>query len=277
MTGTHRTLLDELRDAHTPPPPRRPPPPLCPSPAIALVPASPETVPVRMPEDAWGLVVIGARAIDTDAPADPELVDAADLLAGVWLPEQPPADVHSGDLVVRLHPPADGAADRVDVEVLAAHSGAWHTMHRRESLGVRWPHHLIEAVLWHMRGLNLGAFLHARWIAVVHHAATLPPAQAAALLRIAAGKESCRSARDALSDLVGAGLVTVGDTVRRGGRTAIVTEGGVLRYGPGPYEVSTVNELAGEVEGCLANGWYLWRRVRDDRPLAALRTELITG
>jgi hypothetical protein len=85
---------------------------------------------MRTPAETWGLDVI---AIRTNTPAgaqvrlvggtpapDPAHTDTADLLAGVWLPASAPADLHTGDVVVRLHVPADDNPARSDIEVLAA-------------------------------------------------------------------------------------------------------------------------------------------------------------
>jgi hypothetical protein len=70
-----------------------------------------------------------------DAPIpDPARTDTADLLAGVWLPTQPPAHLHTGDVVVRLQPPYTSHPHnpddmtRADVVVPAAAEGEWRTI-----------------------------------------------------------------------------------------------------------------------------------------------------
>ncbi|MFI7680980.1 hypothetical protein [Actinophytocola sp. NPDC049390] len=51
--------------------------------------------------------------------------------------------------------------------------------------------------------------------------------------------------------------------------------GGILHHGPDAFSVSAVNALATRLTGYTANGWYHWRRARDNRLLADLRTELV--
>lgn len=82
---------------------------------------------------------------------------------------------------------------------------------------------------------------------------------------------------DALAALLEAGLVEVGEQLAWNGHTATVRDGGVLHYG-GPHEfaVSTVTALATSLAGYTVNGWHLWRRTRDDRPLSELRAALAT-
>lgn len=60
-----------------------------------------------------------------------------------------------------------------------------------------------------------------------------------------------------------------------GAHTATIGQGGVLHDGgPREHSVSTVTALATSLAGYTANGWHLWRRARDLRPLADLRIEL---
>lgn len=74
---------------------------------MLLAPTIPHAaLPMRPPAGAWGLVVVAVRTTDAagdpirftwDGPApDPAHTDIADLLAGVWLPEPSPADLHTG-------------------------------------------------------------------------------------------------------------------------------------------------------------------------------------
>jgi hypothetical protein len=261
--------------------------------AVLLAPAPPHTVPMRPPAGAWGLVLVAVRTTDAagspirrlgDAPApDPARTDAADLLAGVWLPAPPPADLHTGDVVVRLHPPADhdhdhgGEPATADVEVLAAMDGQWRTVRAWRSVGPRWPHEVAMTALLHMRYLADAAFTAAQWATLAGPIAAALPAGLlpAGLAGEAAGSPRRRGAPDALAALITAGLLAVGEQVVFNGHTATVREGGVLHLDTEPHEygVSTVTELATSLAGYTANGWHLWRR-DDHRPLADLRTEL---
>ena len=255
---------------------------------VLLVPAPPPAVPLRLPAGAWGLVVVAVRTTDTaaapvrligNAPApDPALTDTTDLLAGVWLPSPPPAALHTGDVVVRLHAPADADPAVVDVEVVAATQGRWSTVRTWQAVGTRWPHEVALSVLVHMRYLADAAFTDAQWATLTGPiAAALPPGLRSAGLagESAAGRRLAH--RDALAALIEAGLVEVGEQLVWNGHTATVREGGVLHDG-GPHEfaVSTVTALATSLAGYTANGWHLWRRARDDRPLSELRAALAT-
>jgi hypothetical protein len=77
--------------------------------------------------------------------------------------------------------------------------------------------------------------------------------------------------------LIEAGLVEVGEPVVWNGHTATIGDGGVLHDGGAhEFDISTVTALATSLAGDTVNGWHLWHRARDHRPLAALRTELGT-
>lgn len=257
--------------------------------AVLIAPAPPHTVPMRAPDGAWGLVVVAVRTTDAagspvrligDAPApDPDFTDTADLLSGVWLPAPPPAVLHAGDVVVRLHPSADDDPVAADVEVLAAMDGQWRTVRAWRAVGARWPHEVAMTVLLHMRYLADAAFTAAQWATLAGPIVAALPAGLvpAGLAGEAAGSPRRRAAHDALAALIDAGLVEVGEQVVFDGHAATVGEGGVLRDDvPHGYSVSTVTALATSLAGYTANGWHLWRRARDHRPLAELRTELAT-
>jgi hypothetical protein len=117
------------------------------------------TVPMRPPTGAWGLVVVACgpltppeprSASPGDAPApDPAHTDTAALLAGLWLFEPPPATLHAGDVVVRLHTSTTDPAP-TDVEILAAMQGEWRTVGTWEAVDARWPHEVAMTVLVHM-------------------------------------------------------------------------------------------------------------------------------
>jgi hypothetical protein len=65
--------------------------------AVILVPAF--AAPMRLPDQAWAMLVL---AVDIVGDTDPERAGEVELFAGSWLPDQPPADLYDGDLVVRL-------------------------------------------------------------------------------------------------------------------------------------------------------------------------------
>jgi hypothetical protein len=139
-----------------------------PAESVLVAPAPPSAAPLRPPAGVWGLVVVAVRTTDAagapvrltgDAPApDAALTDTTDLLAGAWLPAPPPAALHTGDVVVRLHAPADDDPAVADVEVVAATQGEWSTVRTWQAVGARWPHEVAMSVLVHMRYLADVAF-----------------------------------------------------------------------------------------------------------------------
>lgn len=72
----------------------------------------------------------------------------------------------------------------------------------------------------------------------------------------------------------------MGEQVVWNGHTATVREGGVLHDNNDgashPFAVSTITALATHLSGYTVNGWHLWRRARDHRLLADLRTDFVT-
>ncbi len=259
--------------------------------AVILAPAPPEAVPMRPPAGAWGLVVVAVRTTPAagapvglvgDAPAaDPADADTAALLAGVWLPAPPPVYGHDGDVVVRLHAPTDTDDPAVaDVEVIAAADGVWNSVGTWRSVGARWPHEIALSVLVHMRSLADAALRDAQWAMLTGPiAAALPDALLDDLIRESAGSPAWprRRTPDALAALIEAGLVAVGEQLVCNEHIATVRDGGVLHDGGlHAFAVSTVTALATSLTGTTVNGWHLWRRARDHRLLAELRTELAT-
>ncbi len=76
--------------------------------------------PMRVPDNAWAMLVLAVDILDD---IDPDTAGQVALLAGTWLADQPPADLHDGDLVVRpLSPERDpavpGHEHLADVEML---------------------------------------------------------------------------------------------------------------------------------------------------------------
>lgn len=264
--------------------------------AVMLAPSS--AVPLRAPEGAWGLVIIAIRT--TRATGIP------DLAFGRWLPEEPPASLHAGDVVVRLHPPTSTASDSnvvdlspnhgndpsrtgadvdvdvakvADVEVLTAHHGRWHTASTWRTLGPQWPHELAVPLLATMRALADDAFNAAQSAALTEPGATA----LAKWLRASRGTTPAGATDrlpdrvpDALAALIDAGLLTVGEHLVLAGHTATVGHGGALHHGPPYSDVSAVSALATSLTGITVNGWHLWRRAHDHRLLADLHTELAT-
>jgi hypothetical protein len=253
---------------------------------VLLAPALPCAVPMRPLAGAWGLVVVAVRTTDAagapvrftgDAAApDPAHTDTADLLAGVWLPEPPPASLHAGDVVVRLHTSTTDPA-LTDVEVLAAMQGEWCTVGTWEAVDARWPHEVAMTVLTHMRYLADAALNDAHWATLTGPIAAAMPGWLARGLGLAvepAAASVPRRAPDGLVELLEAGLLAEGEQVVLDGHTATVRAGGVLHHGPDEFAVSTVNALATHLCAYTANGWHLWRRARHNRLLADLRTQL---
>src|SRR5688500_7150867 len=72
-----------------------------PADTTVLVPSLGPT-PMRLPDNAWAMLVL---AVDILGDIDPDTAGQVALLAGTWLADQPPVDLHDGDLVVRpSHP-----------------------------------------------------------------------------------------------------------------------------------------------------------------------------
>lgn len=61
---------------------------------IVLAPSIAAT-PMRHPENFWGMLVVAVDVLDD---TDPDREGEVALFAGSWLPEQPPASLHVGDL-----------------------------------------------------------------------------------------------------------------------------------------------------------------------------------
>ncbi|WP_035277811.1 hypothetical protein [Actinokineospora spheciospongiae] len=256
---------------------------------VLLAPAPPHTVPLRAPAGVWGLVVVAVRMTPAagapvrfagdDPTPDPAHTDTTDLMAGVWLLAPPPADLHTGDVVVRLHPLADADPDLVDVEVLAATKGQWQPLRTWHGVDARWPHHIAESVALHMTYLAECALSDAQWAIVARPMASAMPGWQEFGLEPAEtpGVAPDRPAHDALAALITAGLIGENERLELNHHKAIVgAGGGVYLKRTNPFDVGTLTYLAAELCGCAVNGWHLWRRADDHRLLADLRTELAT-
>jgi hypothetical protein len=120
------------------------------------------------------------------------------------------------------------------------------------------------------------AFQDAQWVTLTGPIAAAMPGWLSRGLGLAgeSAASAPRRASDGLAELLEAGLLAEGDKVVLDEHTATVGAGGVLHHGPDEFAVSTVNALATHLRDFTANGWHLWRRAHDNRPLADLRTEL---
>ncbi|GAA3850759.1 hypothetical protein [Amycolatopsis tucumanensis] len=243
--------------------------PTVPPTAVALVPAPPGEVPLRAPADTWALVVTTVRLTLPQQTDTPPPALAAELFAGVWLPVPPPAEVHRGDVAVRLHPPADGDPARTDVEVLTATPQCWRTVHTLPGVDTHWPHDVAAVVVNWMRALADEA---ERKVGLRLFSSSIGRAVDPML----PGPDT----PDALTQMIDSGLVAVGEQLGWNGHTATVGPGGALVHGTEPALrfPSAVSALATWLaRPATVNGWYLWRRTHDDRPLVELRAELATA
>lgn len=130
-----------------------------------------------------------------------------------------------------------------------------------------------------MRYLADSAFNDAQWTMLTGPiAAALPDEVLDELIGESAGSPgrlAGRAPRDALAALIETGLVEIGEQLVFAGHTATIRDGGVLHDGgPHAFAVTTVTALATSLSGWTVNGWHLWRRARDGRPLSELRTDL---
>lgn len=83
-------------------------------------------------------------AVDILGEVDPDTAGQVALFAGTWLEDQPPADLHDGDLVVRPLPPEQDPAvpgdnHVADVEVLSAYRRRWMPLGIWVGVDERWP------------------------------------------------------------------------------------------------------------------------------------------
>lgn len=108
---------------------------------VILVSAFASAPPMRLPQQVWAMLVV---AVDIVEGTNPDRAGEVALFAAEWVPEQPPAEVYDGGLVVRLtHPgeptyplPRDHA---VDVEMLLAYHGRWQRVGHWRGVDDHWP------------------------------------------------------------------------------------------------------------------------------------------
>lgn len=97
--------------------------------------------PMRTP-DAWAMLVL---AVDILGDVDPDTAGQVALFAATWLRGRAPADLHDGDLVIRLTAPNHDSSPRmsdehtVDAEMLLAYRGRWMSVGRWVGVDECWP------------------------------------------------------------------------------------------------------------------------------------------
>ncbi len=231
--------------------------------ATILVPAF--TTPMRTPDQAWAMLVLAVdtRAAESEGPAEVE------LFAGCWVPEMPSADLHDGDLVVRLAPPADPICllprDRLtDVEMLLAYHGHWQQVGLWKAVDDRWPR-IVAPTAAALMGLHVDAT-----------EAAVPPEPAPSLF-----VPPMKWARGGVAELLAAGMIKAGEDFIWARRhigvehIARVRADGCLVLSDGRAYANPSGATTA-LGGNHQNGWSAFRRVADGRTLGDLRRELAT-
>jgi hypothetical protein len=230
--------------------------------AVILVPAF--AAPMRLPDQTWAMLVL---AVDIAGDTDPDRAGDVELFAGSWVPDQPPADLYDGDLVVRLTQPGDPAYPRsrehaVDIEMLLARRGRWQLVGRWGGVDECWPW-LLAPTAAVVMGLHCDAVS-----TLTRELAS--PTETTVPLRWASG---------GVGDLLDAGLVKAGDELvwhrrNQGVRhTARIRIDGTIGLADGRVYANP-SGAATALGGNHQNGWSAFRRVSDGRTLGELRTEL---
>lgn len=239
-----------------------------PTDAIVLVPSC-GPPPMHTPDHAWAMLVLAVDIIDD---GEPDTDGRAVLFAGTWLTDQPPADLHNGDLVIRLSPPRhDGglpAGDEhgADVAMLLAHRGQWSVVGRWSGLDERWPWVLAPTAAAVM-GLSVDAAeTLSREVVLTNEGSYAPP---------------FRWTSTVLSELVTARLLKVGDVLvweSRAGEVRhtarIRMDGTLMLADQRVFATPSAAATALSVRGKHHHGWTVWRRVSDGRTLSDLRVEI---
>lgn len=239
---------------------------LLPNDTVLLRPAR-ETTPMRAVAGAWGFVVraiaLSDRATIKDpvrrgflGPVPPRL-KGADVLAGIWRPSPPPADIHHGDIALRLVAPLDDDPAVVDVELASAKNGAWGAVKRWSRVGADWPDIVAQTVHYAMEATICNNYARA----VDSHLA--PISEVIMDSFFGSGPRRRLPTPDALADLIDARLIRIGTRVRCGEHFATVAAGGVLTDGTATptalTRISTVSSRATQLAGTPVNGWHTWR------------------
>ena len=242
-----------------------------PADATVLVPSFGPT-PMRTPDDAWAMLVLAVDVLDDGVPG----VDGrAYLFVGVWLADQPPADLYDGDLVIRLAPPQSvdlpahderAVGHAVDVEMLLAHRRQWSVVGRWSGLDERWPWTLASTAAAVM-GLSVDAAeTLSREVVLTRERSYAPP---------------FRWTDTVLSELINARLLKAGDVLvweSRAGEVRhtarIRMDGTLMLADQRVFATPTAAATALTVSGKHHHGWTVWRRVSDGRTLSDLRAEM---
>lgn len=228
--------------------------------AMILAPSVAAT-PMRHPEQVWAMLVLAVDVLDD---TDPDSEGKVALFAGCWLPDQSPAHVCDGDLVLMLTGLDEYCDDRVDVEMLLAHRNRWQRIGDWPSMDARWPWTVAPTA-----AAVMSLHIDATEVAA-HHVS--PATTSARSLHGWGGNGG-------IVDLLIAGLVQPGeefiwDRPGRGARhTARVQSDGTLLLADG----RTFGNPSGAITalgGRHQNGWTTWKRTTDGRALGELRAAL---
>ena len=234
--------------------------------AMILAPHLTAIVPRRQPVGIWGMLVL---AVDIVGDTDPDRAGELALFAGSWIPEQPPADLHDGDLVVRLthrEPPNyhQRRDNSLDIEMLLARQSRWQRVGCWYRANDRWPW-LVASTAAAVMGLSADS----GEVSAPHDTtpSALPPARG--------------RLRGGLRELLAAGVVKVGDELvwnRHSGirHTARIRSDGALVLADGRAYGSPSGPTA-DLGGYPQNGWKLFRTASGhslDELRTALRTRL---
>ncbi|WP_232376418.1 restriction system modified-DNA reader domain-containing protein [Amycolatopsis aidingensis] len=231
---------------------------------IILAPAS-SAPPMRCPDDVWAMLV---SAVDIIGDTDPDRAGEVALFTGHWVPQQPPAnDLYEGDLVVRLHHPADPLPrdDAADIEMLLAYQGRWQRVGRWCGLDDHWPR-LVAPTAAAVMGLHCDLSETS-----VRFETASPPISSPPI----------KWARGGVAELLNAGLVTAGEELvwdRRNlgvRHTARIRADGALVLADGRVYANPTGATTA-LGGNHQNGWGAFRRTSDGRTLGDLRGELRT-
>lgn len=85
---------------------------------------------------------MAVEAVDVDVDVRSDRLGKPRLLVGIWMTEDQAAQVWSGDVALRLHPPTSAPEvhpGRVDMEMLLAYRGRWVQVGVWSRLGPDWP------------------------------------------------------------------------------------------------------------------------------------------
>jgi hypothetical protein len=243
-----------------------------PADAIVLVPSVGPT-PMRIPDDVWAMLVLAVDVIDD---GEPETDGRAVLFAGAWLANQPPVDLHDGDLVIRLSPPHHdvepsarddhSAHHAVDVEMLLAHRRRWSVVGRWSGLDERWPWTLAPTAAAVMELSIDAAETLSREVVLSSERFYAPP---------------FRWTSTVLNDLISVGLLNVGDVLVWDSRAGEVRhtarirmDGTIMLADQRVFATPSAAATALSVRGKHHHGWSVWRCVLDGRTLSDLRAEM---